>query len=409
MSHDLLDELLADVPRYVAPDVDAAWRAGTRRRRRRVAAWGAAGISLALISGIAALGYEARRSAEPADSPNGIERHPSFVPRPLLVQDLPSRPGPVAGVLVTDVSGTIVVDGDGRSWRMPDAFERSDFVPALSADGRRLGFMERVSDQTSQYVIADLVTGERTEFPEVGDNIGESTQTYMMYGQTPSFWSPDGRWIMTFGTLSDGASGLVLLGSSGEVRLVPDHGWPVGWIGNNRLGWLKGRGVLLVTDLEGVVQERVVLEPPSGEIGQWSGRLSPDGSMLAVIPFPGTEGVTIYDARSGQVTGQGEASGALFSPPVWAGDSVGDWTDEGVIDVSTGEFIVEYSTHWPDVVGGQWASDALEGDESAGPGLFAWQYWQWLWWWQTILVGLAVVAVLLTVRWLIRLDRRRVE
>lgn len=411
MTHDLLDDLVRDVPRHVRPDVDRAWRAGTRRKRRSLAARAAGGVVVTLVAATALAGIGSQRPVAPADTGDAVSSHPTFVARPILMADLPERPGPMAAVLVTDVAGVVVVDGDGRSWRLPGLQDGGGFIPSLSRDGRRIGFMEPFGAHESQFVILDLMTGARTEFPSVGDNIGDATQTYMMFGQTPSYWSPDGRWLMTHAKRTDGSPGNIALGVDGEIRVLDDLGRPAGWVSNDRLGWLTDDGRLVVSDLDSSTRADVRLEQkPSGDLDQWSAQLSPDGTQLAVSFFARGRGVLeTYDVGSGRARRRLDIDRGLFSPPVWVGSRVATWTSRGLVDAVTGSLVIEYSSHWADVLGGQWASDALAGEDSSGPGLLAWPYWQWLWWWHWLVVASFAVALLLVLLWSYRRGSRRDE
>lgn len=418
MTHDLLEDLVRDAPRHVVPDVDAAWRSGARRRRRSMALRVATGAALAAVVAVGVLGFDGRQSVAPAGGDKGVGSHPSFVPRPLLMTNLPERPGPVAGVLNTGDDVLAVVAEDGRSWRLP-GLSGTDYVPSLSDDGRLLGYMEMLDDEKSQFVILDLVTGERTEFPDIGDNMGDSGQPYMMIGQLPSYWSSDGQWLLADGYPNRG-HGQLLLGADGEVRSVRDRGRPVGWIGDDRLGWLSGPDQLVVTDLDGSVLARVELDAAPRGLREWTGRLSSDGSELAVVPR-GSDGgvVTVYDVDTGQVNGRGLGSAGQFSDLVWFGEyeptsisptGIAGVTRLGLVDTSSGNYVIEYSERWG-AVPGVWARDSLTGDESSGPGLLDWRYWQWPWWlvdrWTWIVVGLTGVAALIALRRLLRRGRSK--
>ena len=54
----MLGDLLVDVPRHVVPDVDAAWRAGTTRRRRSYVFWTSAVALVVVLVGFGALNFD---------------------------------------------------------------------------------------------------------------------------------------------------------------------------------------------------------------------------------------------------------------------------------------------------------------------------------------------------------------
>src|SRR5690349_8491012 len=126
---DPLDDLLAEIPAYVVPDARAAWAAGARRRTRH---------RVAVVAGAA-------------------------VVNPLLDRELSGAPGPMAVVYQRnseDVFGWWVADERGRTWQVPQTDLIDDYPPALSPDGRLLGYL---STQDT-YVVHDLVSGEENGF-----------------------------------------------------------------------------------------------------------------------------------------------------------------------------------------------------------------------------------------------------
>ena len=180
-----------------------------------------------------------------------------------------------------------------------------------------LGYLSAVSDEGSEYVVVDLVTGARTEFAEVGD--GRSfdemltDQRYFSSGQAPGFWSPDNQWLALAGAgaVNSSEPGPLLLGVDGEVRELGVGTWPVGWLGSDRLTLLTPRGELKTVDVDGQVLQRATLEVPDGYevFGQWSGLLSPDGSRIAVgsdlvtneVGYGTSHQVSIHDTATGQL------------------------------------------------------------------------------------------------------------
>lgn len=408
MTREMLDDLLVDVPRHVVPDVDAAWRTGNRRRRRGYAAGAAAVAVLALVLGVGVLGFDRAPSVEPADG-SGVSGYPYQIPRPITLTDLPDRPGPMAGVMQLDgIAEWVVVDAAGRSWRLPDVSSWEGAVPALSDDGRMLGYLRDVAYRRSEFVLIDLVTGERTEVSEVGngglhDDVPLTDQPYSASGQTPGFWSPDNRWVAVHGGRMDSTEGgALLLSSDGEVRHLASNGWPLGWLPGNRLVLVRGGGLVVVVDTDGQVVHRVQLRFPEGMtlFGQWSGRLSPDGSTLALMlqDEDGIERVlTTYYVRDGRRTQLVPSRNGADNPclPGWQEDAILAWGPVGLTDLYDVPVVIHPSSRWGGPPCGMFTSEALAGPVVDGPGLMEWRYWDWLWWWKQVLVALVVGALVL--------------
>ena len=76
MSHDLLDDLLADVPRHVAPDPAAAWRSGRARRRRRYAAEGVAVVCAVVLVALGMVNLHDRTPPQPVDRVRSVAGYP---------------------------------------------------------------------------------------------------------------------------------------------------------------------------------------------------------------------------------------------------------------------------------------------------------------------------------------------
>ncbi|HYF74624.1 MAG TPA: hypothetical protein VD864_17475, partial [Nocardioides sp.] len=184
--HGRLDDLVADVPAHVVPDPRRAWAAGARRRlTRRIGASVAVVVLVALTAGLVGV---LPRSADvpPADSESrGVDGYPSRIEKPWLLRDLPDRPGPLAAVLETGASEWLAASSDGDVWRVPQEDPSDSFPPALSADGRMIGYL---TGHTT-YVLRDLVTGEETSFPEVTDNaaIRSDEGAWWVSSQAPGF------------------------------------------------------------------------------------------------------------------------------------------------------------------------------------------------------------------------------
>jgi hypothetical protein len=422
MTHDLLEDLVRDVPRQIAPDVRSAWRAGTARRRRRYTACVAAAAVLGVGASVGVLGFDPPRRADPVDG--GGTGYPSEVPKPIGLTDLPDKPGLMAGLMGLDgLSEWVVIDSAGHSWRLPEVSPWGGEVPALSDDGRMLGYLVQKTEDRSEYVVVDLVTGARTGFPDVGDGRSYdddmlTEQTYFESGQTPQLWSPDNHWLAVQGAaVEDSKPGPLLLGVDGEVREIGVGSWPVGWLAPDRLAILDGGVTLKTVDPTGVVLERVDLAIPRGfkVFGQWSGRLSRDGSKVAVVAEEKVDRdpesrLFVFDSRTGALLDDlawrdGLSDTCLIA---WKGDRVLAWAyGGGLIDVANGETLVEPAGQWGETSCGMFSVDALAGPAQPGPDVMEWRYWEVLWLWRQLLGALVAVLVGSGLVWFAR--HRRLE
>lgn len=402
MTREMLDELLVDAPQRVTPDVGGAWRAGTARRRRRYVVTVLAACAVVLLLGVGVLGFDRGRSPDPADGSPGVDGHPVKVARPVLRTSLPARPGPMAGVMEHGDGSWSLLDSAGRSWPIADMSSVDSYPPALSDDGRLLGYLRETDAQRSEYVLVDLTTGERVAFPKLGDSVGEldlTVQPFWVNPQAPGYWSPDDSWLTVNGTRAEQptSTGPLLLSTTGEVRELDVSGWAVGWDGPDRVVMLdRSGGSVFVVDLEGRELRRSVLTPAgSGQVGQWSGRTSPDGERLAVHSGDGV--VRVFDIATGAEIDMLVTDLDGFCSLAWDGDRVVGWADEAVRDGASRDPVVRFSTEWGSVQCAVFTSDALAGAERS-PGLVEWRYWQWLWWWPWILGAVLAVCAALGIR-----------
>lgn len=304
MSHDLhepLEDLVREVPRHVVrPDLArTAWAAGRRRRlRRRIAVTATAAAGVAVVLGLGPGVVDRVTTTPPAASTDGTiaTGYPERIDKPWRLAELPDRPGPVAAVVDGgwEKRAWIAVSPTGKQWRIPVGAPGDDTYPTVSNTGRYLGYLAGFE---GPYVIHDLVTGERTEFPDIGSGIDGTTARYTTYGQQPTFWSPDDSHLLVSGSATRRpfrGRGLVL-GVDGSQRLVPDYeGHPAGWLAEDRIarvswtetddGFAEDAWVDVV-DVEGDRLERVRLDlPRKAEVwmSQWSASVSPDGDQIAV-------------------------------------------------------------------------------------------------------------------------------
>jgi hypothetical protein len=305
---DALDDLVTDVAAHVAPaDLGSrAWRAGHRRRVRRRLAVGllvaAAAILAVPLTPVVNELPPLHSSADTDD--RGVGGYPQRIGHQWWIRTLPDRPGPVAALVEAgpndgpDPIAWYAVTENGHRWRLPAPRTGSADYPAISRDGRRIGYL---LGERGPYVIHDLVTGTRTEFAVGMPRIPITTPYYEAL-QSPSFWSPDGRRIALNGGLRDNAWGAVVLGVDGSVTFVPSgegdasKGHLAGWVGSDALLWVRlppfdepasdAKVVATVTGIDGQPRHTITLSPSSpwqgNFAGQWTGTASPDGKDLLI-------------------------------------------------------------------------------------------------------------------------------
>lgn len=363
-----LDELAEEVqPTDVGRDLaGVAWRRG-RRRRLRSRAGRTAAVAAALVAAafLAFPGLQAQ-PAPPAEGGPGVG-HPERIAKPWRVSDLPKSGEPLAGIAFGTTEGRGPSDGtwyavaqDGDLTRLPTTHDLLDVaVPAISADGRRLSYVDR---ETQRYVIHDVVSGDLTRFPTVGSarvyggDTPQSPTPYLAEVQTPAYFAPDGRHVALRATGGAAAAPLLLvLGVDGSVRELPlaEEVNLAGWLGSSELlvlepraAEVEGLATLELTpvalDLAGQRRRLPVLlsetEVPGSTYTQWSPSLSPDHHTLFVAlgvsrSYPqgmGQSGIGLlsFDLRSGAQTSEGWTSvGAeTESPPLYSGTPV-EWRD----------------------------------------------------------------------------------
>jgi hypothetical protein len=411
MSHDLLDDLLADVPRHVVPDTDAAWRAGTGRRRRRYVAEGVAIAAAVALVGLGLVRLNDSTPVQPINPSKTVDGHPSRVGWPVRQQELADRPGPMAGVVAWSADedqGYVVVDSRGRISQVPDA---RDFEPTLSDDGRWLAYLRDDGRGESTFVLHDLVSGDERTVPDVGAEQGG--EPWVLDSHAASFWSRDDRALVVRAQARQGGRyHSLLLTNDGQVIDLGERRFAAGWHGSDRLVFYTGGGLVRIVDTAGQVVDEVQLErgrrdwPFPGSAGQ----VSPDGARLALLD--GTGQVLTFSLTTGLLessrTVEASASDAIVTgPPVWRGDDVWVTYDRGLSGPSGATTQITFGDHWPGITRIRWAGDAIAGPDRGGPGLLDWRYWWFLSWWPQALIVLGVVLVGGLVWWLDARDRRK--
>ncbi|HEY0948728.1 hypothetical protein, partial [Nocardioides sp.] len=332
----------------------------------------------------------------PADGESdGGGGYPARVERAWFVRDLPDRPGPLSAVIGANLRW-YAVSPEGNLWRVPQSDPIDDFPPALSADGRMIGYL---AGHTT-YVLRDLTSGEETSFPEMTD--GAETRadegTWWLGGQNPGFWSPDGSRLLLRAHRWDDDRQVaydLVLGTDGSTMEVREEGYPVGWLDDDTLAWLSiGRaGVALeATDLEGAVERRVPIDLPGSRMSQWSAALSPDRSRVALALSNSTGSLVTVSLSDGRVLTREHVGAPDSCPPAWAGEDPVFVQGTGAVSLDTAHgrqvMRVDAGLETTCVLV---AADALSGERHRGVGATllgvgnAWLYWHRQW----ALLGLA--------------------
>lgn len=360
-----LDDLLADVPAYVVPDARAAWAAGARRRtRHRVAVVACVAVVMALAAGLVTW-LPTAVEPQPADG-DGVGGYPARVLEPLVERELPLEPGPMAMVYRRNgngVSGWSVADARGRTWSVPQEDLIDDYPPALSPDGRLLGYLAT----PDTYVIHDLVTGELN-----GLSIDQADDApWFVAQQSPAFWSPDSRHLMV--RVSGTADVAVFDPEFNLQQNVRSPGFPAGWVdddtlafvvdGTSREGTPPAR--LRLVGIDGELERTLPLDLPrrvATWLNQWSVSVSPDGTRLGAVAETGD----LYELSTadGHVLRRHRVFGSESCSPSWQGD-VPVASRTGTLVTASGEVVTDFDERLAAACA-MAASGALAGERHVG-------------------------------------------
>lgn len=259
---------------------DRAYRAGRHRRAVRHAVVSTASaiavllmLSTALFVGPTPLAAQYGRS-----SGTVVSGFPKEIGRQWPVLDLPSRPGPLAGI-VTDLYQWWAVSPTGHRWHLGPIGSIQAADPTLSSDGRMLAYL--ASDQ-GPFVIRDLVRGTTTRVPDVGFN--ESRGDHARYSinlQSPSAFSADDSYLAL---PVAGASAIVDVRTGLVTRIVPLPGFIAGWSRHELVKLSAETPAVTFTDLDGRSRTlRLRARAALNWYGQYTGVVSDDGSRLAYL------------------------------------------------------------------------------------------------------------------------------
>jgi hypothetical protein len=388
-----------------------AWAAGRRRRRMREVRMVAAVLLIVVLGALTLPLVRQADPVEPTDDDGFVSVHgyPERIGHQVWVGDLPSAPGPLA-MLIERVAhhatydqplGWDAVSESGQRWHLAELHSENDDWPALSPDGRYLAYLAGVH---GPWEIRDLVTGHVIRFPTVGSALGRPTTRYQTEGQSPWYWSPDGKHVVITGFRRDHAGRGLVLGLDGAVTLLHDTGLPAGWLDDQTMVWLapsrSGGGKratvqVRFVDLRGTVERSVTLArhlPPL--LDQWAGAVSADGRQIAVTSSGNfADQVARFSLQTGRQLGRvdlGEQLGSTCAT-AWAGSHpvlpVLDDDDvyPGIATPNGFRRLVAIEPRLgPECV--VWAQDALDGTRHSM--LFGLSMAGWTWWWREVAIGL---------------------
>lgn len=409
---DPLDDLLAEIPSYVVPDARAAWAAGARRRtRHRVGVVAAVVLVVGLLAG-AVTWLPHTVEPQPADSDDlGVGGYPARVLKPWISRDLPPAPGPMAMVYVRTDSWW-VADAEGHTWRVPQEGDASVYPPALSADGRMLGYL--ADDAT--YLVRDLVSGEQTVFDSIRGGSGEQSEEGSdLAPHLPGFWSPDGTRLVLPVAMYEPRTddNMVVLDVDGSVTSLRALGSPAGWVDADTFAVIENQSAydgkapaeLRLIGLDGTVERKARLEvgrDRAAFLGPYS--VDPEAVRLAALDDDGR--ITVFSLLDGSRISQTPGDAHAGCAPSWQGSEpvVFPATLGRSLVTASGETVVEFDERLGAGCG-MAASQALAGSRHIGVA----QRWFGDGWlsWHAREVALGVVAGGLGLVLLLVLGRRR--
>jgi hypothetical protein len=232
---------------------DKAFSAGRRRRRVRHTLVSAASavVALLLLSTTLFVGPSPLAAQYGTSSGTRVSGHPSHIGQQWPILDMPSKPGPIAGVLF-GATATWAVSASGHRWRIAD--DHGGDSTAVSPDGRLISYLV---DNEGPLRIRDLVTGRVTNISGIGGNPGSSSQRFGLPGLSSPLgsFSADDRYLaFTAFDATQGGGGTstvvvdvtkaAVIGATPEQRTIA--------------GWSADRVVASAVDVQ--------LESPTGQV-----------------------------------------------------------------------------------------------------------------------------------------------
>jgi hypothetical protein len=233
---------------------DETFSAGRRRRRvRRVlVSCAAAVVTLLLLGTTLFVGPSPLAAQYGTSSGTKVSGHPSRIGQQWPILDMPSKPGPIAGVLINEGTSW-AVSATGHRWRIAEDRGGDNYPASVSADGRLISYLV---DNQGPLRIRDLVTGRVTDVGDIGGNPGSATQRFGLTGQSaPGLFSSDDRYL-AFAAFDATRGG----GGTSTVVVDIQRAAVIGATPEERTiaGWSADRIVASASDLQ--------LESPTGQI-----------------------------------------------------------------------------------------------------------------------------------------------
>ncbi|MGB4835814.1 MAG: hypothetical protein WBP28_07075, partial [Nostocoides sp.] len=254
----------------------------------------AAGLALVLLWWVGAPPLDPR-PAPPADSsPVGAASFPRRIgPYVVPPRDLPQQSGPLAGIFEgTDAwlmgagrdvpsRAWFALAPNGHVWRLPHVDGPMGTFPALSEDGRLLGF----GGQDGCYRVRNLVTGVDHSYPGLPCPGG-------MGGQIPFHFSPSGNLLLA--PYEQDVWWVLRPDGSSSALPITDTQNVVGWLDDTHVlmtlldltsdsPWSRVQFVT-IDPVTGSRREQVMnlseLVGPFEDSGQWTGRFNADRTVL---------------------------------------------------------------------------------------------------------------------------------
>ncbi|KAA1420958.1 hypothetical protein F0U44_01035 [Nocardioides humilatus] len=433
---DALDVVVREEAAAIHVDASAAWQQGRRRRlRRRVAVAAAAVAAIGIVATSVAVITDPPRPLDPASTDPVASSHPLRLDYLYWDDDLPSRTGPLAGLVERsgpDIYGWYAASPEGHLWLVDTDV---DVLPSLSPDGSHLAYM-RGGYKDAEWVVSDQVDGTEVTFPEIGTGVdSDLDRRYFQAAQSPSYWSPDGSAVLVnIGAMDpdeDPEPTAAVLGVDGSFSAIttPDtagsSSFPLGWIDDRHIAVIGQSDTtndlrVYVVDIRTtfpVREVRLLSKVDYSRVSQWFGTISTDGEVLATVSDRRIRYYSLQGPR------QGRLRGSMTTPATFAGSCPLTWTGTDLYvptatdrDTGASAILTRANGGTPiladprlDISCSFWARTALEGPEHRGIGgrLFGTSE-SWLsWHWREVTISNVLGALLLTCGLVLTIRRRR--
>jgi hypothetical protein len=400
LMRDLADQAPVDGDRIAL--ADRSYASGRRRRtirRVRVTAVSSLVLVAALFAGLFA-GSSPLASRYGTSSATHVSGYPHHIGQQLPVLDLPSKRGPIAGLL-SNGGGWWAVSPNGHRWNLSGAGGTGGALPAVSADGRLIGY----PNARGRYTIHDLVTGDFTDLTTLDSSQSSDNRLQQISLQAHGVFSADDRYLAMSGNSGDT---IVIDVHSGKVTSIPRIGveFVAGWVGD-QVVTASGTDATLTSVVDGSARSvQLSLSAPLLDTDQDSYAVSPGGVLTLLSGGrSGVQMVTRVNLRTGAQLGSqepvpsaDEVCGFTAGRDVYYGHTdaaTGAATVAGIDDAGT---VTTRTTIDPalEPICGIWATEAFDGTARTSrrlDRLTGWLMsdWPWIAWPAGILGGLALL------------------